>query len=367
MEPWKENCPVCLAGEVKTTSIRSAVPYDGRKYGMENRTNSDDADLICCQACGEFVVTEGDQVKLLGDRSHINWIPSQVSALLREQNIRRLPPFWIRFGMDPYGPLERADLTPITLPELLGRWPRTVADRIDRTLSNLARLSQTAGAEIDVTQQETIQGLVHDTSLAFAETQSEAKFTFMALVQYGLIKCIKEASLIWPITVALTPNGWVRFEELTRGRSDLKNPVFVAMWFGGEDQRQMMDEAFNNGILPAIEHAGYRATRSDLVEHNDWIMDKILGDIRVAPFVVADFTQNRNGVYLEAGFARGLGLPGIHTCKIDHLENTHFDTAQLNHVLWSTPDELCEKLYHRILGTIGQGPHPFPPQRGDGM
>jgi nucleoside 2-deoxyribosyltransferase len=85
-------------------------------------------------------------------------------------------------------------------------------------------------------------------------------------------------------------------------------------------------------------------------------MDKILGDIRMAPFVVADFTGHRNGVYLEAGFARGLGLPVIHTCRSDELDNAHFDTAQLNHVVWTTPDELRSKLFHRIAGTIGLGP-----------
>jgi nucleoside 2-deoxyribosyltransferase len=87
-------------------------------------------------------------------------------------------------------------------------------------------------------------------------------------------------------------------------------------------------------------------------------MDRVLGGIRLAPFVIADFTGHRNGVYLEAGFARGLGIPVIHTCLEDQLDEAHFDTKQLNHVLWSTPEELCLKLYHRIMSTIGQGPNP---------
>ena len=56
-------------------------------------------------------------------------------------------------------------------------------------------------------------------------------------------------------------------------------------------------------------------------------MDKVLGDIRLSPFVVADFTEHRNGVYLEAGFARGLGLRVVHTCRKDHMDKAHFDTA----------------------------------------
>ena len=119
-----------------------------------------------------------------------------------------------------------------------------------------------------------------------------------------------------------------------------------------------MDETFESAMEPAIKQAGYLVTRSDLMEHNDWIMDKVLGEIRRAPFVFADFTEHRNGVYLEAGFARGLGIPVIHTCREDHMDRAHFDTAQLNHVVWNKAEDLRTKLYHRIMGAIGPGPHP---------
>ena len=136
--------------------------------------------------------------------------------------------------------------------------------------------------------------------------------------------------------------------------------MFVAMWFGDTDEKATMDDVFQNAIQPAIEQAGYRATRVDIVEHNDWIMDKVLGDIRLAPFVVADFTGNRNGVYFEAGFAHRLGKPVINTCREEDFNKAHFDTKQLNHVLWKSAEELQTKLYFRIVGTVGQGPHPIP-------
>ncbi len=251
--------------------------------------------------------------------------------------------------MEPYGPLEwDGVLAPIDLNELLGRWPRTVPDRIDRTLCNLARLSPTGGHRVDLTHE--------DAAVAFAETRGEAQYNIKTLVDRNLVQGVfGSGGLASELT--LTLDGWARFEKLTRGASAPENPVFVAMWFGDTDQKARMDEAFHKAIQPAIEQAGYLATRVDLVEHNDWIMDKVLGDIRLAPFVVADFTGHRNGVYFEAGFARGLGIPVIHTCKAEHLDNAHFDTVQLNHVLWRTPEELRKKLYHRIIGSIGQGPH----------
>jgi hypothetical protein len=255
--------------------------------------------------------------------------------------------------MDPYGPLDwRAPLAHIDLEELLRRWPRTVNERVDRTLCNFASLSGHGGDRVTIRSAE-------DNALAFAENIGEAIFHRQALVEAQYVEVRFEAGKP-NCEMIVTPKGWARFEELTRGKSDRHNPVFVAMWFGGEESasRLAMDELFKKGILAAIERAGYRGIRADIVEHNDWIMDKILGDIRLAPFVVADFTGHTNGVYMEAGFARGLGTPVIHTCKREEFGKAHFDTKQLNHVMWNTPDELCAKLSHRIVGTIGIGPYP---------
>lgn len=77
--------------------------------------------------------------------------------------------------------------------------------------------------------------------------------------------------------------------------------------------------------------------------------------IRVAPFVVADFTGNRGGVYFEAGFARGLNIPVIHTCRKSRFDAAHFDIQQINTIVWEQPEELDEMLLHRIRGTLGEG------------
>ncbi len=343
-------CPVCLRSDATRHEVKSAVPLANTKE------NCDDGFCINCSACGEFVVTHMDDVNLKSPRLRSKWNPAHLSALLREQAIRPLPKFWLQYAMAPYGPLERTDLAPIDLDELLTRWPRTVPERIDRTLCNLARLSPTGGHRMGLDPK--------DTAMFFAVTEEEAMFHIDALKHYGLLDGDDFGISHSPSNSTLTADGWARFEELTSGASAPENPVFVAMWFGGtEEEKLKMSEAFHKAIHPAVEQAGYRATRVDLAEHNDWIMDKVLGDIRLAPFVVADFTGNRNGVYLEAGFARGLGIPVIHTCREDDFKNAHFDTQQLNHVLWKTPEELRTKLYHRIVGTIGQGPHPRPTTR----
>ena len=95
-------------------------------------------------------------------------------------------------------------------------------------------------------------------------------------------------------------------------------------------------------------------------EHTNKIEDEIIAEIRRSRFIVADFTQGdsgpRGGVYYEAGFAHGLGLPVIFTCKEGDKDELHFDTNHYNHIVWTTPEDLREKLKNRIRAVIGEGP-----------
>ncbi len=127
------------------------------------------------------------------------------------------------------------------------------------------------------------------------------------------------------------------------------------MWFD-----KSMDDAYSNGISPAIRDAGYQPIRLDREQFNNKIDDEIIAAIRRARFVVADFTQAdsgaRGGVYYEAGFAHGRDIPVIFTCRENAISQVHFDTRQYNHITWATPDDLRKRLAERISATIGDGP-----------
>ena len=68
-------------------------------------------------------------------------------------------------------------------------------------------------------------------------------------------------------------------------------------------------------------------------------------------------TRARGGVYYEAGFAHGLNIPVIFSCRKDLIKKIHFDTRQYNHIEWTEPEELREKLKNRIAAQIGDGPN----------
>ena len=149
--------------------------------------------------------------------------------------------------------------------------------------------------------------------------------------------------------------GYSRVAEIRKTPDS--SQCFVAMWFDCS-----MNDVYEKGFRTAIAAAGYTPLRidrkPDLIGKID---DEIIAEIRRSRFVVADFTHGdggaRGGVYYEAGFAHGLDLPVIFTCRKEMIDETHFDTRQFNHILWENPEDLRKQLTDRILAAIGQGPN----------
>jgi len=196
-------------------------------------------------------------------------------------------------------------------------------------------------------------------TMLWIEAASEKEF-------YAFRQALIDAAILKSDTGNGTPRlgarGYERLDQLASG-AVTTDQGFVAMWFDGS-----VAEAYSNGVEPALNDAGYRAMRIDRKEHNNKIDDEILAEIRRSRFVVADFTCGtvtgqdgavaipRGGVYYEAGFAQGLGIPVIWCVRADQIGDVHFDTRQFNHITWSTSNELRERLAARIAASVGWGP-----------
>lgn len=151
----------------------------------------------------------------------------------------------------------------------------------------------------------------------------------------------------------ITPKGWARLDAL-RNANPQSTVGFIAMWFDSQ-----MTKAWK-AIERGIDDSGYQPLRIDQRQHNNKIDDEIVAAIRGSRFVVSDFTGHRGGVYFEAGFAMGLGIPVIWLCRKDELDKAHFDTRQYNFILWEQANlaDLTKALKNRIEATIGRGPIP---------
>lgn len=228
-------------------------------------------------------------------------------------------------------------LVPIS--SLLSQYPTDVVAVLDEALVNLSKMIEFPSDKIEIGNRERW--------LIYAHDHDSEEYMLRQLLDSGFIKHAgsRSGGAYMVNIVTIEAKGWDRLRNLREDGSQ-SDQVFVAMWFANE-----MQSVFDAAIGPAISDAGLRPLRIDLKEHNNKICDEIIGEIRRSRFVVADFTGNRGGVYYEAGFAHGLGKQVIWTVHEDHLNDVHFDTRQYNHITYTTPEELREKLFNRIRAT----------------
>jgi hypothetical protein len=277
-----------------------------------------------CPRCGEF---EYDVSVVPKMRSPDEMV--RLSGWVREQNAAGLVPVRIT--------LERAArVVHMRLPGL--------RERANRALGMIAKKHPNLSYRIS------FPGVAADLELqaaTYSRTSDEARQLIDILLDDGYLKQAPDDP---GIDGSLTPKGLLAAEALGAGGSGSPQG-FVAMWFDDS-----MSDAWLSGFEPGIHAAGYQPRRIDEKDYVGGISDEIMAEIRRSRFVVADYTGHRNGVYFEAGFALGLGLTVIPTCRDDEISELHFDIKHLNTLGWKTPAELADGLNRRIRAVIGAGP-----------
>lgn len=166
-------------------------------------------------------------------------------------------------------------------------------------------------------------------------------------------KYIKLSTGVNYLRAIVTVDGYQRIAKDSTAKN--RSQAFVAMWLD-----KSMDTIYEMGIKVGLLEAGYSPIRIDRKLDVGKIDDAIIREIRRSRLLVADMTHGdagvRGSVYYEAGFAHGLGLPVIYSCRSDQIELLHFDTRQYYHIPWSKPQELSVQLTDRVVAVVGQGP-----------
>ena len=305
-------------------------PIWGRGYKAEGR-HSTMADLTWVEdsprAGGAYEITDYAKERLggLGDTGKARlttWIIDQ-----RRQGV------------------ERPRVTVETLAYIESKRDLPPHERAERLLRFVADQSETVASPVD------IRGQTDNFHAACAWSESinnDDVHYFLSDLEYK--RLVGGAGGYYTVTV----DGYRDIAELETNPDSAQ--AFVAMWINPET-----DDAYEEGIEKGIEAAGYKPMRIDKKPDVNKIDDEIFAQIRRSRFLVADFTQGedgaRGGVYYEAGFARGIGLDVIYSCRKDMEKTLHFDTRQYYHILWETPEELRDRLAMRIEAFIGAGPN----------
>ena len=306
--PKQISCPVCDLVQ---------ITFAQRKDGA-------DVEVFDCPICGEFQLSRT--------------LSTELQRKTDEEVEEKYAPRWVLSAAirNQYERGESLELSTTTVETLLetARIPDDPFESINLLLRHIQDRVDSPGQAAAFNQRT-------DFSLVYAQGPKEFEYYIKKAQELGLIEPGPKQR-----GYRLGLEGWRRLEELNQNPSD-SDQAFVAMWFGDE-----VKSAYTEGFKPALEKSGYSPIRIDMKEHNEKIDDRIIAEIRESGLVVADFTGQRGGVYFEAGFAKGLGIPVIWTCHKDEVNNLHFDTRQYNHIVWSKPADLKTQLIDRIAATF---------------
>jgi nucleoside 2-deoxyribosyltransferase len=316
-----QTCPVCKLNDDQI------VIENAGDFGRHSRIN--------CPRCQSFTITYLAQSALPS-----LYIGPKLSA-------------WIR-GRNEQG-AEVPQITTDTLRDLQKGFPNySPREKQIKLLENIERMTAYPGKTVLLFPK-------YDIPLAWASAQEEFVYYINSLIERGLLRKTENRGLphrtdgknkifdSLTFSVAITADGWDYLEERERHIEE-RTQAFVAMSFSKD-----LKFIWEGPIYNAITKAGYKPYRVDAEPHSERIDAKIISEIKNSRFVVADVTEQKLGVYFEAGYAIGLGLPVLWCVRKDDLENVHFDTRQYNHIVWETADGLETQLYDFICAIIGKG------------
>ena len=274
--------------------------------------------LFDCAVCGRFKMT----FELTADRDMKGEPHPYLSAATRKAHASGHP---LRLDMDTWQQLEDEQRS-IRVSEKLSHLLRLVAEQC-RTPGGVWRIT-----------------LSVDYPLIAARDDTELQSYLSYLKERGFVSY--QPYLGGTADCGVLIPGWQELEPMP-SPGGMPGRCFVAMSFDPS-----LESVYHLGIKPAIGECGFSVVCMREIATNEGITDRIMSEIRLAQFVVADFTGQRGGVYFEAGFARGLGREVIWACREDELERVHFDTKHFGHVVWKTPEDLRAKLAESIRANI---------------
>jgi hypothetical protein len=125
---------------------------------------------------------------------------------------------------------------------------------------------------------------------------------------WSLIKYLQETDILNKNTpvggptanVLLTVKGFANIESTLKDYSQSKK-LFIACKFKTDYEDDLV-----KAIKAACAICGFDAKRVSDEKHDNDITHKIIADIKQSRFIIADFTDQNNGVYYEAGYAMGM-------------------------------------------------------------
>ena len=308
------------------------------------KENHENCTIFVCEICGRFQMDCFSSNELRLDEEQ---------KLILRNHFRSIAP---------NDPRRLTILTSKNIDEFLSNiyYPKNLVEKVDNILAYFVNKTKTFGQQILISSKEELLTPLFCTSV----DELNRIINYLLTEKYLTFTVRAPES---PERYIVTMEGLKYYQAYEKRVLTNKNKLkqgFVAMWFNDtaelERHRPDMQNVYSVAIKPAIEFEGrFTSIKIDNVEHCNDINDEMISQIRKSRFMVADLTGYRGGVYWEAGFAEGLGIPVIYTCHEQwlksnedlNIEGVHFDLNHRNLILWN--EENLEEFQKRLISRIG--------------
>jgi nucleoside 2-deoxyribosyltransferase len=221
--------------------------------------------------------------------------------------------------------------------------PKTPKEKLDNLFQEICKLQETEGEEFMVND------YLFDpifTGRLYFKNIDEYNFYLKTLDDFGLINT--KANQSGAVIAVSIPFKGLNYNIELNESGLLSENCFVAMSFG-DNMKPIRD-----AIKQAIADTGFKPLVIDElhIDAEKTINDEIIATIKKSRFCISDFTEQKDGVYFEAGYALGRGLKVIYTCHQDWFKQSHFDTNHFPHIIYKDPTDLYYKLKLKIEARI---------------